>query len=82
MTVYYQRGGALVAYTIVGAPALSSPGGQLMHVSGYDLRIFSLTGRTVVTWRRAGHTCVLSAARVPSKALEQLAGWRASGISD
>ena len=80
-TVYY-RGGGLVAYTIVGAPALSSPSGPVTRSNGYELRVFSLAGRTVVTWRRAGHTCVLSAARVPVRVLEQLAGWRASGISD
>jgi hypothetical protein len=82
MTVYYRRGGGLVAYTIVGAPKLASPSGHLTRVNGYELRIFSLAGRTVVTWRRAGHTCVISAAHVPVRALEQLAGWRASGISD
>ena len=81
MTVYYRRDGGLVAYTIVGTPALRSPAGQVTHLNGYELRTFSLAGRTVVTWRRAGHTCVISAAGVPATALEQLAGWRA-GISD
>lgn len=82
MTVYYQRGDELVAYTIVGAPALAAPAGPVTQVKGYELRVFRLTGRAVVTWRRAGHTCVLSAARVPARALEQLAGWRPSRISD
>jgi hypothetical protein len=82
MTVYYRRGGGLVAYTIVGSPALGSPAGRVTHRNGYELRVFSLAGRTVVTWRRAGHTCVISAAHVAVPALEQLAGWRASGISD
>ena len=82
MTIYYERRGGLVAYTIVGTPALGSPSGRVTRMNGHELRIFSLAGRTVVTWRRAGHTCVLSAAHVPVTALEQLAGWRASGISD
>jgi hypothetical protein len=82
-TVYYQRRDGLVAYTIVGAPALPPPSGPLTRLNGFELRAFSLAGRTVVTWRRAGHTCVLSAAaRVPVGVLEQLAGWRASGVSD
>src|SRR5436305_1189585 len=76
------RGGGLVAYTIVGAPALGSPSGRVTRLNGYELRTFRLAGRTVVTWRRAGHTCVISAARVPVTALEQLAGWRAIGTSD
>jgi hypothetical protein len=82
MTVYYKRDGGLVAYTIVGAPALGSPAGRPTQRNGYELRAFSLAGRTVVTWRRAGHTCVISAAHVPLTALEQLAGWRGTGISD
>jgi hypothetical protein len=81
-TVYYQGRDGLVAYTIVGAPALSPPSGLVTRLNGFELRAFSLAGRTVVTWRRAGHTCVLSAARVPVGVLEQLAGYRASRISD
>lgn len=80
-TVYYLRRDALVAYTIVGAPRLSPPSGLVTRSNGVELRVFSLGGRTVVTWRRAGHTCVLSAASVSLTALEQLAGWRASEIS-
>lgn len=82
MTVYYQRGGGVVAYTIVGAPALGSPAGRVRHLNGYELRTSRLAGRTVVTWRRAGRTCVISAAHVPVRVLEQLADWRASGLSD
>jgi anti-sigma factor RsiW len=81
-TVYYRREGRLIAYTIVGAPALSPPSARVRESNGYELRVLSLAGRTVVTWRRDGHTCVLSAARVPLRMLEQLAGWRAGGISD
>jgi hypothetical protein len=81
-TVYYQRRDGLVAYTIVGSPALSPPSGPVTRLNGFELRTFNLAGRTVVTWQRAGHTCVLSAARVPVRVLEQLAGWRASGITD
>lgn len=82
MTVYYRRGGALVAYTIVGSPALSSPSGQVRRLNGYELRTFRLGGRTVVTWRRAGHTCVLSAAGVTGGTLQHLASWGDSGIGD
>lgn len=81
-TVYYRRRDGLVAYTIVGSPALSPPSGLVTRLNGYELRVYSLAGRTVVTWRRAGHTCVISAVRVPLQMLERLAGWRAGGISD
>ena len=81
-TVYYQRRDGLVAYTIVGAPTLAPPSGLVTRSNGLELRAFSLAGRTVVTWRRAGHTCVLSAASVPVRALKQLAGWRTTDIGD
>lgn len=82
MTVYYRRDGGLVAYTIVGAPALAAPSGRVTWLNGHELRIFGLAGRTVVTWRRADHTCVISGAHVPLRSLEQLAGWRTVGDSD
>jgi hypothetical protein len=82
MTVYYRRHGALVAYTIVGTPTLSSPSGHVTWLNGYELRTFALRGRTVVTWRRAGHTCVLSAAHVPVRALQELAGWRDDAVTE
>jgi hypothetical protein len=81
-TVFYRRRGGLVAYTIVGGAALPQPSGLVRWSNGFELRALSLGGRTVVTWRRAGHTCVISAAHVPLGSLEQLAGWRASSISD
>ncbi len=81
-TVYYKRGEGLVAYTIVASPALAPPSSSVTRFNGFELRDFSLAGRTIVTWQRAGHTCVLSAAHVPLKTLEQLAGWRASDLTD
>lgn len=81
LTVYYQRGSNVVAYTIVGAPALSEPAARVTRLDGFELRTLSAAGRTVVTWRRAGHTCVLSGSRTPRAALQRLAAWRAPGLS-
>lgn len=75
VTVYYQRQGMSVAYTIVGAPTLAQPSTPLKHVGAVALQALSLHGRSVVTWRRAGHTCVLSAVGVPTRVLERLADW-------
>ena len=36
-------------------------------------------GRTVVTWERNGHTCVLSSTDVPRDTLLDLAGWHGKG---
>jgi hypothetical protein len=78
VTVYYQQQSRRVAYTIVGGPALSQPSAPVRHVNGVEMRLLSSRGRSVVTWRRDGQTCVLTATGVPTGALEQLAGWRAA----
>jgi hypothetical protein len=81
VTVYYQRSGTIVAYTIVGTPALAQPSAPVTRLGGLDLQALNLRGRAVVTWRRAGHTCVLSASAVPRRVLEQLANWPAAAIT-
>jgi hypothetical protein len=82
VTVYYQRRGMSVAYTIIGAPALAQPAAPVTHLGGFALRAFSVDGRTVLTWRRAGHTCVLSASAVPMRMLDQLANWPVTRAGD
>jgi anti-sigma factor RsiW len=75
VTVYYQGHGTTVAYTIVSGSALAKPGGaSISNVGGVWLRTLSLEGRLVVTWRRAGHTCVLSGMGLTASELQQLAG--------
>jgi hypothetical protein len=82
VTVYYERRGMSVAYTIIGSPSLAQPAAPVTHLGGFALRAFSLGSRTVVTWRRAGHTCVLSASAVPMRMLDQLANWRGTRDGD
>jgi anti-sigma factor RsiW len=77
-TVYYGWRGMLVAYTIVSRPALAQPSAPLRRRDGHWLQTITVGGRTVVTWRRAGQTCVLSAAGVLASVLERLAVWNAS----
>jgi hypothetical protein len=76
VTVYYQWGDKRVAYTIVGAPALKVPAAEVTREGGVEYRTFSLGERTVVTWRRAGHTCVLSAKGISASDLRLLAAWK------
>jgi hypothetical protein len=78
MTVYYaRRAQPTVGYTIVSGPPLPEPGGATITASG-GTRYLGLTAgaRTVVTWRRAGHTCVISATGVRLPTLLRLAEWR------
>jgi anti-sigma factor RsiW len=81
-TVYYRWRGQEVAYTIVGAPALREPAGPPTHLGRYELRTLTQGALTVVTWRRAGHACVLSSATVPASMLRRLAAWDAPGLRD
>jgi len=76
VTVFYARAGQRIAYTIVTAPALKLPHASTMSLNGTKLQTFSLRDRLVVTWRRAGHTCVLSGVGVSQAELSRLAAWK------
>lgn len=82
VTVYYTntKDSRQIAYTIVAAPPLRRPGSQMMQLGGIRLQTFVKNGRLVVTWERAGHTCVLSGPGVTVEQLAKLAGWKAPGI--
>jgi hypothetical protein len=75
-TVYYRYDGHRVGYTIVGGQALAAPSDAARSVRGrtafHSLRLGS---RTVVTWRRKGHTCVLSGAGIRRGTLLTLADY-------
>jgi hypothetical protein len=81
MTVYYEWHGRRIAYTIIAAPALKQPAASTTWLDGTELRTLHLNNRLVVTWRRAGHTCVLSATGVSPDALQKLAAWKVPGAS-
>ena len=79
-TVFYEKGGRRIAYTVVSGAALEQPGGaDRATVEGTVVRALRADGREVVTWRRRGHTCVLSAKDVPRAELLALAGWKGMG---
>lgn len=80
VTVFYGRGSTKIAYTILDAPPLRWPGSRMLHLDGIELQSFPIHGRLVVTWRRAGHTCVLSASGMTTGELAKLAGWEAPGL--
>ena len=47
-----------------------------LFIQSLDLRTLTLNGRLVVTWRRAGDTCVLSGSGVTAAELQTLAAWK------
>jgi hypothetical protein len=80
-TVYYEKEGKTLAYTIVGGDALDVPGdAKAVDVSGTPVHLFRTDdGRPAATWERQGHTCVLAGEGVPDPKLAELAGWKGLG---
>lgn len=79
-TVFYEREGRRIAYTIVAGEALEPPSDAAsLTVEGTPLRALRAGGREVVTWERQGRTCVLSGAGVARGELAELAAWKGQG---
>jgi anti-sigma factor RsiW len=77
-TVFYERGGERVTYSIVAGDALAEPDGEDVEAEGTRLR--RVGAGNAVTWRRLGHTCVMDgSAAVSLAAVAELAGWKAKG---
>lgn len=76
-TVFYANSRAQrIGYSIVDGKALPVPAGRAVAWRGVSFRVLQSGAATVVTWRRAGHTCILTARDVPSKTLLALASWQ------
>ena len=77
-TVFYERGGEQVRYSIVAGDALPEPDGEDIAAEGTRLR--RVGAGNAVTWRRLGHTCVMDGTPGVSVAsVAELAGWKAKG---
>ena len=78
-TVYYRnREGARLGYAVVSGDTLdAAPPGRLVTRKGKSYHVASVRGRTIVTWKQQGHTCVIQApSRVPRARLVELAASR------
>lgn len=72
ITVYYEPRGQEIAYTILTTPPLTVAGhGQ--NVRGTLLHELTLHGRSVVTWTKRGHTCIVSSTTVSTSGLAEYA---------
>ena len=79
-TVYYEKGGKRIGYTIVSGDALPAPSGaRAAVVEGTTLQSFTTDGRNAVRWLREGRTCVLAGRGVAPAVLLKLAGWKGQG---
>src|SRR5215218_10631991 len=74
-TVFYERAGERVSYSIVSGEALAEPDGEEIEAEGTRLR--RIEAANAVTWRRLGHTCVMDgSAGVSVATVAELAGWK------
>jgi hypothetical protein len=79
-TVFYEKRGAELAYTIVSGKALERPeAAAVTTVDGVEFASFDADGANAVTWLRDGHTCVLVGEDVPRATLVELAAWKGDG---
>jgi hypothetical protein len=80
VTVFYEKEGRRIAYTIVSGEALDWPEDARRALrEGVDLRRLRSGDLTVVTWLRDGHTCVLSGEGTEADTLLDLAAWKGQG---
>jgi hypothetical protein len=78
-TVFYEKGGKRVGYTIVGGAPVDVKGNpDVTYRHGVRFRSLPLHGAAVVTWERDGHSCILSGVGVPKDKLLKLAAWKKS----
>ncbi len=72
--VYTAAHGARVGYAIVGGAPLRAPAASTVRRAGITFSVLrSGLARVVVTWERAGHTCVMASQTVSPKRLIGLA---------
>jgi hypothetical protein len=76
-TVFYaDAAGRRIGYAIADA-RLPAAGGQLVTRRGVRLRVLARGETAIVTWRRAGRTCILAGRDVPLERLLTLASYAA-----
>jgi hypothetical protein len=79
-TVFYEREGERVGYTIISGNRIEPPAGARASVqNGVRLNTVSEDGQAIVTWLREGRTCVVSGKGVSAKDLREVASWKGDG---
>lgn len=79
-TVFYERNGRRIGYTILAGEAIDPPADSVdTTVNDVELWWSVVDGRQVVTWYRDGRTCVISGDDVSRAELEELASWKGEG---
>lgn len=72
-TTFFQRGGRVIAASVVSGGPIREPGPVVATPDGVRVHRISLAGRTILSWRRGGRTVVMSSVAVPQPWLVALA---------
>jgi hypothetical protein len=72
-TAFFERGGRVIAASVVSGGAIREPGPVVATPAGVRVHRISLAGRSILSWRRGGRTVVLSSVAVPEPWLVALA---------
>jgi hypothetical protein len=72
-TTFYERGGRILAVSVVSGGPVREPGPVAVTAGGDQVHAISLAGRAILSWRHAGHTIVMSSIAVPTLRLIELA---------
>jgi hypothetical protein len=77
-TVFYTNSHSQwIGYSIVSGSALPIPtASTVLHRHGVSFNVVSRADPTILTWREAGHTCILTARGVSARTLVHLAAWK------
>ncbi len=79
-TVFFERGGKRIGYTIVSGKAIDPPDGATKtELNGVALASTTDGPKRIVTWLREGRTCVMSGNGVSTAELLELASWKGEG---
>jgi hypothetical protein len=73
VTVFYTAQGHRVGYAIVSGDPLEVSGGKVISEGGVSYRLQLAGDAMLITWRQAGHTCVIAGHRVSTSTLLTLA---------
>lgn len=73
VTVFYTARGHRVGYAIVSGAPLPVGGGTLVTHNDVTYWLQRVHGAQLITWRQAGHTCVIAGRRVSPRTLLRLA---------
>ena len=78
--VYYGKDGRRIAYVIVAGSGLARPpSAASTTIGGVQYQTLRLNGAPAVTWRRDGHTCVLTGTASAAELLS-LASWSSAEV--